>query len=1594
MKRLIVLTSLLIFLIIVQINAAIGDVAYIYNSDNNAASSFESLLENNGIPVDLIPLDNVESTDFLGYQTIIVGSDTGNWDETLASAVNNFGRPIIGVGIGGAKFFGGLDLFIQHLHCWFTDTNQIYVLNPSHPIFTSPNVIPFDEFQIAFLYTDPIRADSLHAPAPPSDVTLLGGEVEDPNQSHYPLAMEKDKYFLWGFTGAPDAMTAAGSDLFINVVKYFSSTITGTVLYNGEAITNYTDGPAHFWARSSGKKFPISPQYDNTNGRYSIPDVPPDTYSMCVRIDAAEPFNDRPFPGDYEGRTSVEVPVGQPVVNKDIDCKRIMHLTVPVDNLSEIGHISDPYDKYYQREMPFRWDAIAEASTYEIRVDKYQSSPYNFIETVYEKTTPNTQVTIPLDILLENQHYEFDLDAMDAAGLHIGQLMVVYDNGYGWDYRFRIERFTIEYETLYFTDADEIPGSVYKLTDGGETRVYIRGNNRLYNLAIAPDETLYFSDANDNDLYAFIDGREVLVYTHNTYLRDVAFDSHGDLYFSEATGAGDDGKIYRLVGGVATLFYTVELSDVNGSWGGSFTFDADTLYLSSGNITGAKIYKVVDDVPQVVYSIPGGECCIEGITFGDSGEIYYASWNGGNIYKLDTSSVPFTRTLVYSNPSHNWLSDVALARTKYVCYPDLPLPELCVTGAEEDEQVTRYNLTVTNWSDFPDELFEAAPDLPPCGGNENASRTWVDIFAGDGTYLYGFCAFSSSEDLLDKLWFAVPKGESPPDFVYITLEDRGCDIEYTSNLASTALNYQIHSVWASTPPVIDGVISPDEWVIPPSAWAGAMNVRGEIQLCYGQMLVQNDHENLYILVDLTEDTHNDPPLPSEPWGDFFWLTFDVNSDKMIVPGEDINYGCYPGTHELGLQYYQGPGMWTPLGATNSSIGAGFGQGMYSLTDNRIWEFAISLEEIKTGVDDWLSDPWMIKPIRTGLRTYSQEPTFDVYHPSYFPTNFSNLIEIFPAFGSPIPSGDYIFRGVGAIPATEIDEDGYATTVPSYHPYVVDAPFGSFLRIFGNLEFLRLEGVKYYRVLYQQIDVSPLPDPAPLKQSWVNYRWEQVDPMTYKWVSHTITCDDYDPPGLEDVYEIIPNDEDWYFDKLLVGWSSWRFPDGRYRLWLEAFYEDGNPLVPPLPEELNELILTLDNTRPYVEIAEIAHGEEVLGRCDIVYLDADDLQDGLRFTITAHDDKIGDTYINKHLYRYSLAAHFGSNESIPIYSDNYSNHVDEDGPNLWGGVQDFVIPSEDEEPWRPDESCAYQFRLSVRSRTTNGYSRRIHYNEYNEHVTILLGEPGPSCNPGDVSGDGNVTAYDAALILQFVVGLINELPVLSAQSPTNAPQYNYSVTIPELTARAGDRIQVPIAINDTKGLNAGGIVVKYDPSVLRAVDFTASSLLNGAYWKANIKRMGEVRFAFATAEPPKGTGNLLMVEFDVLPNNAGKTSPVIFDTVNLVNSLAITRIDGSVTVLPEHTTLLPNFPNPFNPDTWIPYQLAQDATVVIKIYNQNGQIVRTIDLDQQPAGTYVTKDRAVYWDGMDSLGGKVASGVYFYTLQTGQFKATRKMVILK
>ena len=102
----------------------------------------------------------------------------------------------------------------------------------------------------------------------------------------------------------------------------------------------------------------------------------------------------------------------------------------------------------------------------------------------------------------------------------------------------------------------------------------------------------------------------------------------------------------------------------------------------------------------------------------------------------------------------------------------------------------------------------------------------------------------------------------------------------------------------------------------------------------------------------------------------------------------------------------------------------------------------------------------------------------------------------------------------------------------------------------------------------------------------------------------------------------------------------------------------------------------------------------------------------------------------------------------------------------------------------------------------------------------------------------------------------------------------------------------------------------------------------------------------------------------------------------------------VTARPEKTQLLANYPNPFNPETWIPYELATDTDVRITIYNTQGVVIRSLQLGHQSGGYYTGRDRAAYWDGRNALGEQVASGLYFYQLETDEMSLMRKMVILK
>lgn len=120
--------------------------------------------------------------------------------------------------------------------------------------------------------------------------------------------------------------------------------------------------------------------------------------------------------------------------------------------------------------------------------------------------------------------------------------------------------------------------------------------------------------------------------------------------------------------------------------------------------------------------------------------------------------------------------------------PPLPNPVLVYMGQEYYEangkQWTRYRYSVFNLQEYPNELFVASPELPPCGTNTKSSRTWVDIFDQQGKRLYGFCALGN-HDGLGRLWFAMERDVIPPSWIYIEMNDRKTSTKYKSNLAET-----------------------------------------------------------------------------------------------------------------------------------------------------------------------------------------------------------------------------------------------------------------------------------------------------------------------------------------------------------------------------------------------------------------------------------------------------------------------------------------------------------------------------------------------------------------------------------------------------------------------------------------------------------------------------------------------------------------------------------------------------------------------------------------------------------------------------------------
>ena len=270
------------------------------------------------------------------------------------------------------------------------------------------------------------------------------------------------------------------------------------------------------------------------------------------------------------------------------------------------------------------------------------------------------------------------------------------------------------------------------------------------------------------------------------------------------------------------------------------------------------------------------------------------------------------------------------------------------------------------------------------------------------------------------------------------------------------------------------------------------------------------------------------------------------------------------------------------------------------------------------------------------------------------------------------------------------------------------------------------------------------------------------------------------------------------------------------------------------------------------------------------------------------------------------------------------------------------------------------------------------------------------NPTGSSGDIAITGGQSFIM----TSLRKDTVVISGDAWANLPEVGGAPPI----IRRGIKVDDVTPILAVRGSIAdeGRRLTKTNFRVIvknRSTGRTVTAVTQGEY-NSHSDPLGLDGVGYQLADVDLQTGRAAMIG-DILEVSAQSSNPLIG-----VESLQYTVTAEDVRQgwiqlsalrayeIPAETALLRNYPNPFNPETWIPYQLAHAADVTLTIYDTEGVMVRQLDLGYQQAGYYTNRTRAAYWDGRNHLGESVGSGIYFYQLRAGDYSTTRKMVILK
>ncbi len=285
-------------------------------------------------------------------------------------------------------------------------------------------------------------------------------------------------------------------------------------------------------------------------------------------------------------------------------------------------------------------------------------------------------------------------------------------------------------------------------------------------------------------------------------------------------------------------------------------------------------------------------------------------------------------------------------------------------------------------------------------------------------------------------------------------------------------------------------------------------------------------------------------------------------------------------------------------------------------------------------------------------------------------------------------------GIGHVPKTEIDGDGYATTDPDYHFYVINAPFGGTLPIMFNHEKAWELGARYYQILV---------DGVPKNVVWKDYKWSS-------FLKESVLTSNIPLNNL--FFQVhLPYDL-WHNHWLGYFLDTSGLSKGIHEIGVKIFSSPNS--ADEITAGADTLKVQIDNTWPRAKIEEIWQDGKLVKTCQIV----DSGPDEFTFKIKAFDPE-------EHLLSWSLVAEWGENQSKSVDDDSYTNHMASSAPKKWFGVDVADVIPDSGPPWNAEvpgdptsKQCAHTFRLGVWDRVINGWNH-LHYSEYHKSITIWL-----------------------------------------------------------------------------------------------------------------------------------------------------------------------------------------------------------------------------------------------------------------------------------